>query len=531
MRLRKALGMLSKSSPYAVSTGAEEIDAELEKIKEYLYVETAIERAFKAKLDKIKSNEIVFLCGSSGDGKSEILTRYRQDYDGRVEFHLDATHSFEPDMTAVETLDNIFSQSSTSGQALVVGINIGMLGNYEREGSDRHLDIKAAIKSFLDGREIEGDYTFIDFESFPKFQILDGEVESKFFSTLLENIVKDDSRNLFREYVNQAISSDADKVLVANILLLRDKNVQKTVIELLLSARVRKGQFITARMLLDFIYCVLTGPGYLFDNIFGGGDNELLAVISDFDPSIIRNREIDLFVVHRTLEFDDDQYKNFVTELASRFNVVGAFSPQSMIRCFYLLKNTSLENNYHHNFEGSFNEKALALYKNRWEQHRYYDGSNERKAALKLFYNDVVLTSINKYANRNAPYLSKDEFYISSHGDCDLAAEVDLAISYTLIEKDNFHDISEFRLHIKVNDDELPPVPVNVNLLAMMMDIVAGFRPNKHDKNSVVLLDDLVNKITEMASYSKVLFLYKNKLRIKLKNNPDGDIRVSGLLE
>ncbi len=91
MQLKKALGMLSKSSPYAVSTSSEDIDPELEKVKKYLYVETAIERAFKKKLDIIKPNEIVFLCGSSGDGKSEILTRYNKKYEGRVEFHLDAT--------------------------------------------------------------------------------------------------------------------------------------------------------------------------------------------------------------------------------------------------------------------------------------------------------------------------------------------------------------------------------------------------------------------------------------------------------
>jgi DNA phosphorothioation-dependent restriction protein DptF len=63
----------------------------------------------------------------------------------------------------------------------------------------------------------------------------------------------------------------------------------------------------------------------------------------------------------------------------------------------------------------------------------------------------------------------------------------------------------------------------------MMMDIVNGFRPNKHDKNSVVLLDDLVNKITQHANSSKLLFLHRNGERIKLKDNPDGDIRVSGL--
>ena len=97
------------------------------------------------------------------------------------------------------------------------------------------------------------------------------------------------------------------------------------------------------------------------------------------------------------------------------------------------------------------------------------------------------------------------------------------------IENDFLNDISNFKLHIRVNDELLPFIQVNVNLLAMMLNIVNGFRPNKHDKNSVVLLDELINKITEHASSSKVLFLHANNIRIKLKNNPDGDIRVSGL--
>ncbi len=80
--------MLSKLSPYAVSISREQIDPELEKVKNYLNVETAIGKVFKNKLNTIKSNESVFLCGSSGEGKSEILTRYNKDYQGRAKPHL-----------------------------------------------------------------------------------------------------------------------------------------------------------------------------------------------------------------------------------------------------------------------------------------------------------------------------------------------------------------------------------------------------------------------------------------------------------
>ncbi|MDA8789838.1 DNA phosphorothioation-dependent restriction protein DptF, partial [Pseudomonadales bacterium] len=472
MKLKNALSMLSRSSPHAVSTAGAIDDPALEKIKRYLYVETDIERAFRDKLHNLKPNEILFLCGSSGDGKSEILTRYRKEYADKANFHLDATHSFEPKKTAVDTLNNIFTDFYEADKPLVIGINIGMLGNFEREGDDSHYSIKLAIKDFLEGKKVEGDYAFIDFEAFPKFQIVDGEVASEFFSTLLDKIVMDDSRNPFRDYFNRAASGVNDKKIVANILLLRNRAVQKTVVELLLNARIRKDQFITARMLLDFIYCILTGSGYLFDNIFSGGENELLDVLKNFDPSFIRNKELDLFVIHRTLGFEEGLYTDFSNELERRFNVIEELSPQSVIRCFYLLKNAELDNNYQRNFSNSFNEEALVLYKKVWQQHKDYDGSNEKKAAIKSFYNDIFLVAINKYANRNAPYLTKDEFYIASHGGSDLAAEVDLSIAYSRIEKDDFHDVSHFKLHINVNDESLPSVPVNVNLLSMMLHVV-----------------------------------------------------------
>lgn len=38
------------------------------------------------------TKKIAFLCGSSGDGKSEMLTRCKKKLDSRVKFHLDATH-------------------------------------------------------------------------------------------------------------------------------------------------------------------------------------------------------------------------------------------------------------------------------------------------------------------------------------------------------------------------------------------------------------------------------------------------------
>ena len=157
MNLRKALSVLSKASPYAVSTSRSSIDPFFDEIKDYLYISTDIEKAFVRELENISDEKIIFLCGSSGDGKSEILTRYSNAYADKVIFHLDATHSFKSKLTAIETLDNVFTRNAVDNKPLVVGINIGMLGNYEREGSSEHSEIKQSIKRFLNNEQIADD--------------------------------------------------------------------------------------------------------------------------------------------------------------------------------------------------------------------------------------------------------------------------------------------------------------------------------------------------------------------------------------
>jgi len=529
MSLREALNILSKSSPYAVTTIGGLTDPVVKKIKEYLLTETDIEKAFNTKLQSLKKDEIIFLCGSSGDGKSEILTKYELAYQETVDFHLDATHSFGPKKTAVDTLNELFKHHQNNNKALAIGINIGMLANFEREGDDDHDQIKVAIKCYLESKNNEGIYSFLDFESFPKFQISDGEVHSPFFKSLLDKVVRDDDKNPFCDLYNAHLASKKDSKLTANFTLLRNKFIQKVIVELLFDARTRKDQFITIRMLLDFIYYILTGPGYLFDNLFNGGENEILAVLANFDPSLIRNKKLDLFILHRTLDFDDQSYKLFTDEVKTKYGVLANQSPQSTIRLFYLLKYTSLDWNYHQGFKKSFNEEAQERYKSVWEKHKKYSGTSEQKKGLRRFYDDVVYSAINKHANRNAPYLSKDEFYISSHGGCDLASEMELSVVYKSVEQDEAKDLAAFNVYLEVNGESLSPIPVGVNLLTLMMDIVSGYRPNKHDKNSIVLLDELVTKIAGMASLSDVLYLYSKGKRIKLKANSDNEIRVSGV--
>jgi DNA phosphorothioation-dependent restriction protein DptF len=202
LSLRQALSVLSKSSSYAVSTDTELSNSEYDLLKKCLYVSTDIEEAFKNKLCDLDTNSILFLCGSSGDGKSELLTKYKKKHEQYVDFHLDATHSFGAKTSAIQTLDNLFTTSKSSGRALVVGVNVGMLGNYEKEGSDEHVGIRAAIEHFLEvnANAEHGQCEFLSFESFPKFVLDKGTVRADFFKSILNRVVRDDSSNKFNDY-------------------------------------------------------------------------------------------------------------------------------------------------------------------------------------------------------------------------------------------------------------------------------------------------------------------------------------------
>jgi DNA phosphorothioation-dependent restriction protein DptF len=86
MNLINALGVLTKSSKYSVSTLRTESESdELQALKDYLYITPEIQEDFEWALEKASGNEIICLCGSSGDGKSEILTRLYKIFSRSVE--------------------------------------------------------------------------------------------------------------------------------------------------------------------------------------------------------------------------------------------------------------------------------------------------------------------------------------------------------------------------------------------------------------------------------------------------------------
>ncbi|HCT7496783.1 TPA: DNA phosphorothioation-dependent restriction protein DptF [Escherichia coli] len=542
--LRKALGVLAKSSSFSVTTMTHRQKDEFDQLKEQLFVKQEIETELQRYLDVAKPGEIIFLCGSSGDGKSEILTRCKSNprYQQRFSFHLDATHSFAPRQSAIDALNDLFSNHHQHSYPLLIGINTGMLANFAREGAECHLAIRTAIDSFLSADQEEsrpyrsGNCSFFDFEHYPKFQFNEKKQYSSFIKALLDNLTRDDDSNLFQFIFRHDETVNPELKEVANYKLLCLPGVQNVLITQLFKARLIKDQFVTTRTLLDFLHHLLMGPGYLFDNLFTGAENDLIKKVSDFDPARLHTYEIDQFILRYELGLVDPELDDFLAALAPlhiRFDrqCVNPGDAASLIRLFWLLQDESLGNNYHQKFSVFFNESLFEHYSEIWHLHKNHTADSEQKKALNRFYTSELIAGIQRYANRKAPELSmqKEEFFLGEYGGVKITAPVELKPDWEAIRNKNTAHPTGFDVHLKVGQNSLLPVRIGLNLFELLNKLNNGYRPNKYDKNAIVLLDEIVELITEQAKSSSEIKFYAGGQRVYRAKADDDMITISGM--
>ena len=217
-----------------------------------------------------------------------------------------------------------------------------------------------------------------------------------------------------------------------------------------------------------------------------------------------------------------------MVETLSLKGIESALRPESYLRLFYLLKNTELGNNYHHSFQDDFQQKSIVEFARVWYLHCHFDGSDEHKKALRHYYKHIAVAAIHKYNNRNASTLEKKEFFISEHNGFQVAAELEFKEHIAEIDKDIERKTSHFNSYFKVGKKVIK-LSTNINLFSLMIRIVEGYRPNKYDKSTIVLLDEVIDKIADIANATQTLHILHKGRRYKITNDDYEEFEVSGL--
>lgn len=521
--LKTLIEKLSKSSPEAVNT-LRNSDSSL---IEYLHVTTNVEEKYIELLEQNKTTQaIIFLCGSSGDGKSAIINRHYEKYNSNYDFHVDATHSFKPSQTAIEALNESFDLYKGGDKSLVIGINIGIMMNFIEEGDETHSDIKDSIKSFLNNKTTNhNNIYFINFEDYPKFIFEDNKISSPFIKTILNKITNQTKKNPFYKAFLEDKENNNTSIVHQNYKLLSDENIQDSIIDLLILVYLKYDQFVTARTLLDFIYTILKGPRILINHLFEEDSNPIINNIRKEDPILNRTFLLDKFILERSTHKTDNELDKFINEFNKKCtkSILNNKESFSLLRAFYLFKDCNISNNYHHTFKGSFEHSSKNIYDfiELISSHKQYN-----KTIIKKFYENLK-NAIFIYVNKTSPDLTKKGlFTISDLKDTIITTPLKIRENTPKIKEYESKSFNSFPLFITVNKEEIKSIDITFNMYQLLLSINDGYRPNKHDRNTIILFEELIQSINEIAIDSKEITIIHKNQRIGFNYIDDEDIEV-----
>jgi len=151
--------------------------------------------------------------------------------------------------------------------------------------------------------------------------------------------------------------------------------------------------------------------------------------------------------------------------------------------------------------------------------HKAYD--NENKKAIQAFYKEIK-GAILFYVNKKIPTLSKKGLLtLSNTKTVTTAVPVEIAPNWSEIKAYTSKSFSHFPLFLKVNSAALIEIEITLNMLIMINLINSGYRPNKHDRNTIILFDELIQLIIEKATDSNEIILILDNKKVRFKNIED----------
>ena len=279
-KLLKVLSQLCISSVNSTSSGKT-----LTTLEKYLHVDRKIQKDLIAHMQDVtsqKEKHLILLTGSSGDGKSHlfsVIENKEPELSNQFVKLFDATASSEPDQNAIQTLikdldtfsdENI--EETGESNFIILAINLGILNNFiaSKQAGEKYKKLIEFVKEskIYDtdkiSRVISSDkglpFSIINFTGYNDLEFDDDKIISPFYNNIFEKITNTNKNNPFRtayEYDKSKTDTIQTRILCSNYEMLSNKEIQSSIIRLLIMARVQNKIILTTRLLLDFIYRIL----------------------------------------------------------------------------------------------------------------------------------------------------------------------------------------------------------------------------------------------------------------------------------
>lgn len=530
-----------------------------------MHVPREVQIELKELIDKCSestNSQLILVCGGVGDGKSHLISYLKEKYPyiaSNFYIHNDATESFEPKKTSIDTLCDVLNdfndENLTNGgcKKLILAINLGALSNFiDSDYKSKFLKLRNYVisKSILDSKVVDNsfdensNFQFINFSDYHLYSLVPEGTRSEYMKELLKKITQNSSDNVFyREYSEKCLNSCicANKCPIKfNYEFLSNNNNQDKLIQILIEGIVKYKLIISTRALLNFIYDSIVN--IYFESIPSDEIKDKISAL-DFEGYISFLTPYMLFE-HKELSniFDivsnldpinrrSEKLDEIIIKLNTIDNIYSLFDAYIEMAGYATLENILSDMS----FIGSMKEKKDKLVKLFVRLYKFkprIDSIDLNDKIYDEFVKNLYLQNKGNKSNLKILYKNIKESIYKWNGDSSTNT-INLFIGrnqlkYKISQKHNIEpDVStlkenkDFELyrflpHLLIRfkkDDSNEGYEINIDysLYLLLKKVCNGYRPNKKDKENFVSFMEFIDKIMLLGEQENSL-VFEEKL-------------------
>lgn len=533
--------------------------------KEYMHVERKVQGELFELLQKTSESDksqLILVCGGVGDGKSHLISYFINKYPDMMnnfDTHNDATESFEPQKTSIDTLNDVLDAFSdenleNSNKKFILAINLGALNNFvDSEYRDRFNKLREYVmgKGILESSiadnsfDEKSNFQFINFSDYHMYSLKEDGPRSEYIQDVINKITQDQVENIFyQSYKNQcSLCENGYKCPVKlNYEMLMKDNIKPEVSSLLIEAIVKNKMIVSTRSLLNFIYDLIVNNNldnmnakelnkeisnlklidiikYMFtSNLFEHWElSNVLSTISTLDPVHIRNEELDNLIIklnitddmsyifREYLQLKDGSYLE--NTIGSKEALEEAFSQGKSKKDSVLLKENLIKM-FIRLYLFIPNNDEINLKDNIYSQYMQdlYSWNKGLTKKIKRVYDDMK-TSIYRWNGESLEgniniFIGKNQMRYKVSQKLNIEADISKLNKYDEEELHKFNPNLTLRFKNEEKNRSYE-IDIDFNLYSLLMAIKKGYRPNKTDKYNYINFVEFINKITKLGNQSK----------------------------
>lgn len=535
--LLRELSRLKDSSQEAIENASQ-----FSSFKDYLHVDRKIQLDLENILSNQDSNKgnLIFLCGSVGDGKSHLLAYLKEKKPNLINgytIYNDATESFSPSKDSMETLEEILSNFSDekiefSTDKIILAINMGVLHNfiYRKHKNHTYDQLKIFVeKSELFSNNITANYSLgnfdlLSFGDYHSYELSVNGPNSTFYSALIEKVFSSTINNPF--YL--ALKEDEDKhlntIVHENYKFMQNQFVQKQIVQLIIQSIIMKKLVISARAFLNFLADILIPDEVVNKKLLNDFE-----VLEQSLPNLLFNRRERSSILEAINILDPINCRSVHTDqLAVNLNTLNNWAPiieeyiQDEISKKWLAPIITDNNLINHSFNMFFEffirlsylvnkEFSSSISTNSYKDYLnnlYFFNVGDMQRIRRVY--EEIKYAIFKW--KGSP--KKDYIYLNKPSEkFRLSQKLNLSPSVDHLTERTETSIDTFKTTIVLGyrgdeDSDNIYLEIDYPLYQLLRKVQAGYRPNKKDSEDGIKFVEFIESINKFGNKKNEMLVH-----------------------